>query len=860
MSDFLEKFTDNARGALLQSEKEALLEKSGYIGTEHALLGIAKQKNCGAMQVLVTFGVTAEKIARLMQAANMKKTYSENVTTGLSGFAKKNIENAIKIAYAFGEEKVGTEHLLLSLVKQKDTTAANVILRNINVEPRNVAKKIETALEQKKLLREKEMGQSNQTASADHPLARILGNIEGLLNMVSRQQQVVSVDMEGEDAPNEETDSRTPTLDFFATDFTDLAMQQKLDPLIGREQELERMIAIISRKTKNNPCLIGEPGVGKTALVEGLAQKVIDGDVPSHLLDKRIMGLNLTSLVAGTKFRGEFEQRIKKILDEAMKKENEIILFIDEIHTIIGTGSAEGSLDAANILKPLLARGELQCIGATTFDEYKKYIEKDAALERRFQKVTIEEPTVKEAIRILHGVAGGLEDFHNLRIETDAITSAVELSKQYIHDRFLPDKAIDLLDETCAYISMHKRGKHAQIKKLQTQLSKLQEKRQKAVSSQNYKKAGELQIQEKVLVEKIQTTKTANNTPRGKRKSMTEDNIRTTLSRNLGIPLHKISTQTLQVLGKLDKALDKYIIGQDQAVISVSKAIARARLGLTSEKRPLSSFLFLGPTGVGKTEMCKTLAREVFGSDNHLIKIDMSEFSEKHNVSRLIGATAGYVGYENGGELTEKVRKKPYSVVLFDEIEKAHEEVLNILLQIMQDGMLTDGKGRSISFQNTIIILTSNIGADRFADSASKIGFSLTEDEEKKAKKNFDEIEKEIQGELEDYLLPELLSRLNETIIFRPLESESLRSITLLQMNELKERLYKKEQTELTWTNHLITHLTQKSFDQKQGARKVQKVITKKIEDAIASELLAGNISFGSKIHISLKREKIIIK
>lgn len=885
MSHLLDKFTENARNALLQAEAEANNEQSSYIGTEHGLLGLVKQHGSSAAHLLAAFGVTEEKVETLMRLARKQHKRGTTVATGLSGYAKKHIEDAIRLAYAYGDEKVGTEHLLLALVKQKETVAANVILRNLNVDPRQIAVKAEELLRLRKAERQGgarpaeqqasdantatgTMGEPADTLADGTPMQRLLTNIEGLVNVLSRQtavnQQMLG-EMSGDvqedraaPAGRDQRDSATPTLDYFAIDMTEQAREGKLDPVVGREAEIDRVITVLSRKGKNNPCLIGEAGVGKTAIVEGLAQKIVDEQVPAHLLDKRVLSLNMGSLVAGTKFRGEFEQRLKTALAEAAKKENEVILFIDELHTIIGAGSAEGSLDAANILKPMLARGQLQLIGATTHDEYRKHMEKDPALDRRFQKVIVNEPTPENALAILQGLSPRFEDFHNLRIDPTALQAAVDLSVRYINDKHLPDKAIDLLDEACARRSVRSRGDLKNIKKLQRELLAVQYKRETAVGERDYMKAAALQEREKEVLEKIEAEKQVKNLPRSKRQMILASDIAAVVATATGIPTEKLTGSELAQLGGLREALQQFVVGQDEATTKVAGSVLRARLGLADHRRPLASFLFLGPTGVGKTELCRVLAREVFGSDDKLIKIDMSELSEKHNSSRLVGATAGYVGYEDGGQLTEQVRKNPYSLVLFDEVEKAHPDVLNILLQILEDGEVTDGQGRVVSFRNTIVVLTSNAAAEKFGQAGERIGFRHTADEDTAWERDIARVEKEVLGQLDMYFRPELLGRIDHTIVFRPLGRAQLRHIVSLQAAQLAERIAAMG-GRLDITPAAVDALAELAYDKAQGARKVRKVLAEHLQDAIAHLALHGQLALETPIRVSAKAGKLAI-
>ncbi len=627
-------------------------------------------------------------------------------------------------------------------------------------------------------------------------------------------------------------------MDFFSSNLSEECRSGKLDPVIGRDAEIDRMITILNRKTKNNPILVGEPGTGKTAIVEGLVQKIERGAVPDSLMGKRILALDMGGMVAGTKYRGEFEERLKEVIEELVEAEGEVILFIDELHTIIGAGSAEGSLDAANILKPALSRGRIQVIGATTFDEYQKYVEKDKALSRRFQAIPIEEPQIEDAITILRGIKPSFEEYHHVVLTDAAIRDAVLLSKRYISDRFLPDKAIDLLDETCAKKGGRSQMSSGEIKKIDEQIGKITKKKEEAVKNQNYEKALEWKKEEEKLRDQISELRSAKkpNTPAI---PIDENDIAATIGRITGIPVARLLKSEKEKLLSLEKSLSEKVIGQMDAISEIARAIRRSRTGISSEKRPVGSFLFLGPTGVGKTEFVRALAEELFGSRDHLIKIDMSEFMERHNVSRLLGATAGYVGHEEGGQLTEAVRRKPFSIVLFDEIEKAHADFQNILLQIFEDGELSDAKGRKVDFKNTILVMTSNLGAETLTDEATKIGFSARGKNLEKAESEFVEKKAFVEEELRRHFRPEFLGRVDSVVVFRPLTGESLREIVKIQMRELAERLAKKEIT-LEYSESVIDFLSEKSFDQKFGARKVRKNIAELVEDRIAEAILSS--------------------
>ncbi|MCH8518488.1 ATP-dependent Clp protease ATP-binding subunit, partial [Candidatus Gracilibacteria bacterium] len=632
-------------------------------------------------------------------------------------------------------------------------------------------------------------------------------------------------------------ESTTPALDFFTSDITKEAKEGKIDVVIGRESEIERLIAVLNRKTKNNPCLVGEAGVGKTAIVEGMAKKIAEGKVPFSMKDKRILSLDMSSLVAGTKFRGEFEARIKQVIDEASKVENEVILFIDEIHTIIGAGSGEGTLDASNILKPAMGRGKIRVIGATTINEYQKYIEKDPALERRFQKIIANEPDTETATEILLGLKEVFEEYHNLNISDKAIREAVSLGTRYITDRQLPDKAIDLIDEACSLKSMKYSFDEDAIKKIKEKMSKNQKRIEDAVMSQQYKKAVIYKEQQANYEKEIQNLKQKFSIPKEKRFWVEEEDIHRVLSITTGIPISNLSKSEIDRLKKLPHTIKKQIIAQDEAVDAITKSLIRNKTGIGEPGRPLGSFLFLGPSGVGKTEIVKVLAREYYGDEEALIKIDMSEYADKTAVNKLIGASAGYVGYEEGGMLTQKVRKKPYSIILFDEIEKADIEVYNLLLQILDEGILTDNKGRKINFKNTIVIMTSNIGQEEFSQKAAQIGFNISEDEEEKIMQDFEKAENKIKDSLTDFFSPEFLNRIDKVLVFRPLDTKALKKIIKIQLEKLSIRLATKD-IKLHFPTRIISSIAEKVYNPEFGAREIRRFITDYIEDKIAETML----------------------
>ena len=683
-----------------------------------------------------------------------------------------------------------------------------------------------------------------------NPIEFFLSGLQGVLVGNMEKEQFKDAYKHKKD----EKKTKTPALDYFTQDLIQEAVKGKLEPVIGRKKEIERVISILCRKTKNNPVVIGEPGVGKTAIVEGLAQAIAQERVPEALLNKKILSLSMTSVIAGTKYRGEFEERVKQILDELKSVQN-AILFIDEIHTVVGAGSAEGSLDAANILKPALSRGSVQIIGATTTNEYRKQIENDAALERRFQPIIIDEPSIEDTRAMLEGLRKSFEEHHNLQITDDAMEAAIVMSKRYINDRFLPDKAIDLLDEAASLKRVNIKGDPDSTKKFQKELNKIIKQKEEAVSKQNYEFAAELRNTELELIKKIEEARTVK-LPREKRQKVTEDDIAKVVSNMTGVPVTRLVKSDMDRLMNLEKRLKKRIIGQDEAVETVCKAIRRSRAGFADYNRPIGSFIFMGPTGVGKTELVRALADEVYNDKDALVKIDMSEFMEKHTTSRLVGTTAGYVGYEDGGQLTETIRRKPYSIVLFDEIEKAHPDVFNLLLQILEDGVLTDSKGRKVDFKNTIVILTSNIGADKLTKKAAPIGFDLKENELKAAEKDYQRTKTEILNELKDNFKPEFLNRIDKTIVFRALTNANIKEIVKLHIEMLEKRLAVKK-LKLQISASGLEFLAKESYDPHYGARPVRRKIQDLVEDPLTQKFLEGDFKEGDTIKIVKKKSGI---
>ena len=816
------KFTNSCNNVLEIASEIAMELGHHYIGTEHILYGLAKEENGVASKVLANQEVTPESIIEKIDELVGKEEPIDEIID-FTPRTKRVIEVAFIEARKLGYNYIGTEHLLIGILREGDSIAARILL-NLNV------------------------------------------NIPRLYN------EIVKVINEGENyIPSNNADknssngkqgrrgsyNQTTTLNQFGEDLTKKAEEGKLDPIIGRQKEIERVLQILSRRTKNNPCLIGEPGVGKTAVVEGLAQKIVSGDVPEILKNKRVVTLDISGMVAGAKYRGDFEERIKKALNE-VKKAGDVILFIDEIHTIVGAGAAEGAIDAANILKPLLARGEIQLVGATTLNEYRKYIEKDAALERRFSPVTVEEPSEKDTIQILKGIRDKYEAHHNVKITDEAINAAVKMSVRYVNDRFLPDKAIDLIDEAASRARLKTYVEPENLKKLQEQIEEKQKDKEEAVRNQKFEKAAKLRDEERALKEKLE--KEENKWKNKKTKSLTnitEDNIAEVISTWTGIPAKKITEDENERLRHLEDALHKRVVGQNEAVEAVSKAIRRGRVGLKDPKRPIGSFLFLGPTGVGKTELSKALAESLFGDENAMIRIDMSEYMEPHSVAKLIGSPPGYVGFDEGGQLTEKIRRKPYAVVLFDEIEKAHPDVMNMLLQILEDGRLTDSQGRVVNFKNTVIIMTSNLGARMITDKKS-LGFS-NKSEETDTKKQYEETKKEVMEVVKRELRPEFINRIDEIIVFHKLNEEEISQIIDILLDEVIKRL-KEQKLDVLFDKDVKALIESKGIDKNYGARPLRRTIQNLVEDKLAEEILDGNLKAGKKAVVGVENEKIVLK
>ena len=812
------KFTSRAEKALELANDLAMELGHNYIGTEHLLYGLAKEGTGVASKVIEMQDVTPEQIKEEIEVLIGVGSETDVETVGFTPRTKRVIENAFREARKLGTEYIGTEHLLIGIMREGDSVAVRVMM-NLNINPQRLYTEILKVINEDEAVMNNE--KSNNNASY------------GSYN-------------------------QTTTLNQYGADLTKQAKEGKLDPVIGRKKEIDRVIEILSRRTKNNPCLIGEPGVGKTAVVEGLAEKIVLEDVPEMLKNKRVVSIDISSMVAGAKYRGDFEERIKKCLEE-VKKVKDVILFIDEIHTIVGAGSAEGAVDAANILKPLLARGEVQVVGATTLNEYRKYIEKDAALERRFSPVTVGEPTIDETIQILNGIRDKYEAHHNVKISEEAIKAAVNLSVRYINDRFLPDKAIDLMDEAASRVKMKTYTIPDSLKKLEDKIAELDKEKEEAIRVQDFEKAATLRDEENKKKEELSKEKEKWNNKNSKNVvTLTEEDIADVVANWTGIPVKKISQDENERLKNLETEQHKRVIGQNEAVEAVAKAIRRGRLGLKDPNRPIGSFLFLGPTGVGKTELCKALAESLFGTEESMIRIDMSEYMEPHSVSKLIGSPPGYVGFDDGGQLTEKIRRKPYSVILFDEIEKAHPDVMNMLLQILDDGRLTDAQGRTVNFKNTVIIMTSNVGA-RIITDKTFLGFSNGNDEEKNADKDYENTKKDVMAELKRQFRPEFLNRIDEIIVFHKLNDEDIKKIIDIMINQLEKRLNAQNIT-LDVDEKVKELIAKKGVDKNYGARPLKRAIQSMLEDKIAEEMLDGVVKQGKKNVATVEDDKIVIK
>ncbi len=811
------QFTPRAEEALRLAQEAAEEMGHGYVGTEHILLGLMREEDGIAHRVMREYGMTEDMICTVLERSVGKGLSGAAPSQGLTPRAKSAVELAVSEAMRMGAACIGTEHLLMGLLREGSNMAIRV-LETVGIDPKKMYSSIVQKINEG----------PRAAAGGSMPLS------------------------------HREDGKKGKTLAEFTRDLTEAARQGKLDPVIGREKEIQRVIQILSRRTKNNPVLIGEPGVGKTAIAEGLAQRIAAADVPEELLDKRVLSLDLSGMVAGTKYRGEFEERIKKTIDE-VKKAGNVILFIDELHTIVGAGSAEGAVDAANILKPALSRGEIRVVGATTLNEYRKYIEKDAALERRFQPVTVAEPTPETAIEILKGLRDKYEAHHKLTITDEAVEAAVRLSVRYINDRFLPDKAIDLMDEAASRVRMDAESASPELKSLEEKIAALRKEKAEVLAAQDYEKAAQLRDIEQNYLEQAEIER--ENWRKNlavNRGTVGEEDIAKVVAGWTGIPVTRLTEDESQRMLKLEEVLHQRVVGQDEAVTAVAKAIRRSRVGLKDPKRPIGSFLFLGPTGVGKTELCKALAEVMFGSENDMIRIDMSEYMEKHTVSRLVGSPPGYVGHEEGGQLTEKVRRKPYSVVLFDEIEKAHEDVWNILLQILEDGIVTDSQGRRVDFKNTIIVMTSNVGARNITAADKPLGFDGRETEADE-KARFDRIKQAVMDELRRTFKPEFLNRIDETIVFRQLTEEDIRRIAQ-RMLEITGKRMAQQGITLLADDEAVTALAKDGFDPQYGARPLRRAIQNEVEDAVAEQMLEGKLQSGDTAHICLQDGKVAIE
>ena len=812
------KFTNSSEQALELANDLAAKLGHNYIGTEHILYGLVEEGNGVASKVLSNQGVTSEEVLREIEeliGVSENGPIEDVESIGFTPRSKRVIENSFIEARRLNSQYIGTEHILCGIMREGDSVAVRIMM-DLNVNPKRLYNEIVNAI--------------NEAESKEPGSKKAVNN--GSYNS-------------------------TPTLNQYGSDLTKKAREGKLDPVIGRRTEIDRVIQILSRRTKNNPCLIGEPGVGKTAIAEGLAEKIVAGDVPETLKNKRVVSIDISGMVAGAKYRGDFEERIKKSLEE-VKKAGDVILFIDEIHTIVGAGSAEGAVDAANILKPLLARGEVQVVGATTTTEYRKYIEKDAALERRFSPVTVNEPTEEDTIKILEGLRDKYEAHHNVKITDESIKAAVELSMRYVNDRYLPDKAIDLIDEAASRVKMQTYTKPDSMRNLEEEIEKVSKEKEEAIATQNFEKAAKLRDNEKAKKQKLEEEQAKWKEDNTKKVMvLSKEDIAHVIASWTGIPVSKITETENEKLKHLEENLHKRVVGQDEAVSAVSKAIRRGRVGLTDPNRPTGSFLFLGPTGVGKTELAKALAEAMFGNEDSMIRVDMSEFMESHSVAKLIGSPPGYVGYDEGGQLTEKVRRKPYSVILFDEVEKAHPDVMNMLLQILEDGRLTDSQGRTVNFKNTVIIMTSNVGAKLITDK-NKLGFSGGNEEENK-KQEYEDIKKEVMGELKKQFRPELINRIDDIIVFHKLENEDVKKIIEIMLSQVTKRL-EKQDIKIEIDNSVKDLIAKKGVDNNYGARPLRRAIQNMLEDKIAEAILDGVVKTGKKAKAIVENDEIVIK
>ncbi|MHB8129326.1 MAG: ATP-dependent Clp protease ATP-binding subunit [Mobilitalea sp.] len=811
-----DKFTENAKNAINLAKEVAYRLSHNYIGTEHLLIGLMEVEGV-ASKILEENGVTVEKVLELVNQLIAPNNGVEMMDAGsFTPRSKRILDQSYKEAAKFKAPLVGTEHILIALIKESDCIAVR-LLNTLGVNVQKVYIDILTA-------------SGVDVSSAKNEYSTGKGKSKGKT-------------------------TATPTLDLYSRDLTEYAREGKLDPVIGRESEIQRVVQILSRRTKNNPCLVGEPGVGKTAIAEGLALKIIEGNIPDTIKDKRVVTLDLSGMVAGSKYRGEFEERIKKVIAEVIGDGN-VLLFIDEIHTIIGAGGAEGAIDASNILKPSLARGELQIIGATTRQEYRKYIEKDAALERRFQPVVVEEPSEDEAVQILFGLRDKYEAHHQVRITDGAIEAAVKLASRYINDRYLPDKAIDLMDEAASKVRLSTYTSSPELKQLEQDIKRLEDEKEKAIKQEAYEKAGEIKKQQEAAQENLEKQKVLDEKQKQEKQLVVSENeIAEIVASWTKIPVKKLAEEETERLQNLEVILHKRVVGQEEAVGAVAKAIRRGRVGLKDPNRPIGSFLFLGPTGVGKTELSKALAEAMFGSENSTIRVDMSEYMEKHSVSKLIGSPPGYVGYDEGGQLSEKVRQNPYAVILFDEIEKAHPDVFNILLQVLDDGHITDAQGRKVSFKNSIIIMTSNAGAQNII-SPKRLGFASVVDE----KEDYKRMKDGVMDEVKKIFKPEFINRIDEIIVFHSLTKEDIKSIVVIMVATIGKRSKSQMNITLETSDEVVDHLAEVGFDAKYGARPLRRAIQTNIEDKLAEAILAGTIKEGDTVRIDFLDNEMVLQ
>lgn len=810
-----ENYTSQARNALAMAEKTAKRCQHSYIGTEHLLLGLLMEPEGTAGILLADFGVEQERLLGLIDRLIAPSGNTAVASApGLTPRARRLLDNAQEEAARLKSDEVGTEHILLAMLRESDCVATR-LLYTMGV---NIQKLYSSLLNA--------MGEAGSMTKEE---------IQAKLGMTKSGEN-----------------SATPTLDQYSRNLNEMAKQGRMDPVIGRQAEIDRVIQILSRRTKNNPCLVGEPGVGKTAIVEGLAQRIVQGVVPDTVKNKRVVVLDLSGMVAGSKYRGEFEERIKNVVREVMENKN-VLLFIDELHTIIGAGGAEGALDASNILKPSLSRGEIQLIGATTLEEYRKYIEKDAALERRFQPVTVEEPTEEQAKEILEGVRPYYERHHGVEISDAALDAAVKMSTRYIHDRFLPDKAIDLMDETASRVQLGGFKVPEALEENEKKHKRLLEEKEQAIKDGDFEKARAIQEEQAEVEKKLKAARARfEKRCRDRKLTVTEEDIAATVSSWTKIPVQKLAEEESRRLAKLEQILHKRVIGQDEAVKAVARAIRRGRVGLKDPNRPIGSFLFLGPTGVGKTELSKALAEAVFGTEQAMIRVDMSEYMEKHSVSKMIGSPPGYVGYEEGGQLSEKVRRNPYSVILFDEIEKAHPDVFNILLQVLDDGHITDAQGRKVDFKQTCIIMTSNAGAQSIVE-PKRLGFLSEED----AKKDYEYMKGQVMEEVRRMFKPEFLNRIDETIVFHQLTKQDMKKIISILLKDLIGRCKTQMDIELKIRDAVKDHLVDTSYDSKYGARPLKRAIQNQLEDPLAEAILSGTIKKGDTVAVGIRKKEI---